>query len=53
MMEDFFALLWGDLLLSHLLGVAAAPKPAEIEGRAHAATATFLTLYGNPLAEGR
>jgi len=53
MMEDFFALLWGDLLLSRLLGVAAAPKPAETEGRAHAATATFLRLYGNPPAEGR
>ena len=53
MMEDFFALLWGDLLLSRLLGVAAAPKPAEIEGRAHAATAAFLRLYGNPPDEGR
>jgi len=53
MMEDFFALLWGDLLLSRLLGVAAAPKPAEIDGRAHAATATFLRLYGNPPAGGR
>ena len=53
MMEDFFALLWGDLLLSRLLGVAAAPKPAEIEKRAHTATATFLRLYSNLPAEGR
>ena len=53
MMEHFFALLWGDLLLSRLLGVAVAPKPAEIEGRAQAATAAFLRLYGNPPAEDR
>src|SRR5215813_6018947 len=53
MMEDFFALLWGDLLLSRLLGGAPTTKHAEIEGRAHAATATFLRLYGNPPAEGR
>jgi hypothetical protein len=52
-MEDFFALLWGDLLLSRLLGVAAAPKPAEIVGKAQAATSTFLRLYGYPPAEGR
>ena len=51
MMEHFFALLWGDLLLSRLLGVAAAPKPAEIEGRAQAATAALLRLYGNSPSE--
>jgi AcrR family transcriptional regulator len=45
MMEQFFALLWGDLLLRRLFGVAATPKPAEIETRARAATAAFLKLH--------
>jgi hypothetical protein len=47
MMEQFFALLWGDLMLSRLLGAAKAPKPAEVENRAHAATEAFLKLYAN------
>jgi AcrR family transcriptional regulator len=29
MMERFFALLWGDLMVGRLLGVTASPKPAE------------------------
>jgi hypothetical protein len=45
MMEQFFALLWGDLMLSRLLGAAAAPKRAEAERRAQAATAAFLKLH--------
>jgi AcrR family transcriptional regulator len=44
MMEQFFALLWGDLLLSRLLG-ASAPKSAEIEQRVAEAVAAFLQLY--------
>jgi AcrR family transcriptional regulator len=48
MMEQFFALLWGDLLLGRLLGVAGAPKPAEIERRAWYATEAFLKLYADP-----
>ena len=47
MMEQFFALLWGDLLLSLLLGVAATPKRAEIERRAHAATEAFFRLHSS------
>jgi AcrR family transcriptional regulator len=47
MMERFFALLWGDLMVGRLLGVTASPKPAEIDGRAHAAIEAFLKLYGN------
>jgi len=43
MMEQFFALLWGDLLLSRLLG-ASAPTGAEIALRATEATAAFLKL---------
>jgi len=49
MMEQFFALLWGDLLLSQLLGVAAVPKPKEIEQRARKATEEFLELYDKPM----
>jgi AcrR family transcriptional regulator len=47
MMEHFFALLWGDLMLSRLLGTVKAPKPAEIENRAHTATDAFMKLYLN------
>jgi AcrR family transcriptional regulator len=46
MMEEFFALLWGDLMVGRLLGVAASPNPAEINRRVHAATEAFLKLYG-------
>jgi hypothetical protein len=42
---DFFALLWGDLLVSRLLGAASIPTRAEIERRAAEATAGFLKLY--------
>jgi AcrR family transcriptional regulator len=48
MMEQFFALLWGDFMLSRLLCVAAPPKQAEIGRRVHAATEAFLKLYGKP-----
>jgi AcrR family transcriptional regulator len=44
MMEQFFALLWGDLLVSRLLG-ASAPTSSEIEQRGTLATTTFLKLY--------
>jgi len=47
MTEQFFALLWGDLMLNRLLG-AATPKPAEISRRAEAATDAFLKLYAHP-----
>lgn len=52
MMEQFFALLWGDLLLSRLLGVAGVPRPVEIDRRARATTAAFLKLHANPSAGG-
>jgi AcrR family transcriptional regulator len=45
MMEQFFGLLWGDLMLTRLLGLAGVPKPAEIEQRAGAAAAAFLKLH--------
>jgi AcrR family transcriptional regulator len=53
MMEQFFALLWGDLLLTRLMGVAGVPKPAEIDRRARAATDAFLKLHGQSTAGGR
>lgn len=47
MMEQFFALLWGDLMLNRLLGAVGVPKPAEIDRRARSATDAFLRLYAN------
>jgi AcrR family transcriptional regulator len=48
MMEQFFALLWGDLMLNRLLGAIDVPKPAEIDRRAREATAAFLKLHAKP-----
>ncbi len=48
MMEQFFGLLWGDLLLNRLLGGTGPPRPAEIERRSRDATEAFLRLYANP-----
>jgi AcrR family transcriptional regulator len=44
MVEQFFALLWGDLLVSRLLG-AGAPTGTEIEQRGTEAATAFLKLY--------
>ena len=44
MMEQFFALLWGDLLVSRLLGESR-PTGTEIEQRVTEATTAFLRLY--------
>ena len=40
--EQFSALLWGDLMMSLLLGLAAQPNPREIAKRARDASAAFL-----------
>ncbi len=48
MAEQFFALLWGDLMVGLLLGVAAPPGRAEIERHASGASAAFLTLHPSP-----
>src|ERR1700758_1004883 len=48
--EQFAGLLWRDLMVSLLLGVADRPNPREIAGRARDATAAFLQLH--PLASG-
>jgi AcrR family transcriptional regulator len=46
--EQFGGLLWGNLMISLLLGVAERPKPREIEGRARNAAAAFLQLQSPP-----
>lgn len=50
MMEDFFALLWGDLLLSRMMGAAGVPARAGVERKAQRATRLFFDLYGKPPA---
>ena len=46
--EQFGGLLWRDLLVSLLLGVAQRPKPREIARRARDAAAAFLQLHPLP-----
>ena len=52
-MERFYALLWGDLMVGRLLGVTAPPEPSEIDQRAQEAADGLLKLYGNPNCGGR
>jgi AcrR family transcriptional regulator len=47
--QQFAGLLWGDLMVSLLLGVAERPNPREIAGGARDAAAAFLQLH--PLAK--
>jgi AcrR family transcriptional regulator len=46
--QQFAGLLWGDLVVSLLLGVAERPTPREIAGRARDAAAAFLQLHPLP-----
>jgi AcrR family transcriptional regulator len=46
--QQFAGLLWRDLLVSLLLGVAEQPTPREIAGRAREAAAFFLQLHPLP-----
>ena len=46
--EQFAGLLWRDLMVSLLLGVAERPNPREIAGRARDAAAAFLHLHPLP-----
>ena len=46
--EQFAGLLWRDLMVSLLLGVAVRPTPREISGRARDAAAAFLQLHSLP-----
>jgi AcrR family transcriptional regulator len=48
MMERYFALLWGDLLLKLLFGVAAAPATGVADERARLATEAFINLHAQP-----
>ncbi len=45
LVEQFTGLLWRDLMVSLLLGIAERPKPREIAGRARDAAAAFLQLH--------
>jgi AcrR family transcriptional regulator len=47
--EQFAGLLWRDLLVSLLLGVAERPTPREVTRRARDAAATFLQLQPLPI----
>jgi AcrR family transcriptional regulator len=47
--QQFAGLLWGDLMVSLLLGVAERPNPREIAGRARDAAASFLQLHPLPM----
>ena len=46
--QQFAGLLWRDLMVSLLLGVAERPTPREIAGRARDAAAAFLRLHPPP-----
>src|SRR5262249_4658398 len=46
--EQFHGLLWCDLMVSLLLGVAERPSPREIARRARDAAAAFLQLHPMP-----
>ncbi|HET8922076.1 MAG TPA: TetR/AcrR family transcriptional regulator [Candidatus Acidoferrum sp.] len=46
--QQFAGLLWRDLMVSLLLGVAERPSPREIAGRARDAAAAFLQLHPLP-----
>lgn len=51
MMEQFFGLLWGDLMLSRLLGAQKVPKPEAIGRKARKATEAFLRLHAKPICD--
>ena len=48
MSEQFAGLLWGNLIVSLLLGVAGPPNPGEVKRRARNAATAFLRLYPAP-----
>jgi hypothetical protein len=45
---EFLGLLWRDLMVGLLLGVAERPNPSEVAGRARDAAAAFLQLHPLP-----
>jgi AcrR family transcriptional regulator len=50
LVEQFGALLWGNLMVGLLLGVAERPTSCEVVARARDATAAFLQLHPLPLS---
>jgi hypothetical protein len=46
--EQFSGLLWGNLMIGLLLGVAKRPTPQETAARADQAAAAFLQLHPMP-----
>jgi AcrR family transcriptional regulator len=52
MATQYLGLLWEDLMVGLLLGVAATPEPAEAERRAAKATAAFMQLHPDPASDG-
>jgi AcrR family transcriptional regulator len=48
MAAQFFGLLWGNLMLGLLLGIAERPNSREIDRRAEAASSAFLRAYPQP-----
>jgi AcrR family transcriptional regulator len=53
MADQFSGLLWGNLMLGLVLGVATRPSPHEITRRAQDATAAFLRIYLEPDEPGQ
>jgi AcrR family transcriptional regulator len=49
MATQYLGLLWENLMVGLLLGVAATPEPAEAERRATRATAAFMQLHPDPV----
>lgn len=45
MVEQFFALLWGNLFANLLLGLVDPPNSSQVRRRARSATSAFLQLY--------
>jgi AcrR family transcriptional regulator len=48
MAGQFFGLLWGNLMLGLLLGIAERPYQGEVDRRAEAASSAFLRAYPEP-----
>jgi hypothetical protein len=53
MATQYLGLLWENLMVGLLLGVAATPGPTEAERRATRATAAFMQLHPDPTKCGR
>jgi hypothetical protein len=53
MATQYLGLLWENLMVGLLLGVAATPEPTEAERRATRATAAFMQLHPDPTKGGR